>query len=250
MPRYFIELAYKGTVFCGFQKQSNQLSIQGEVDDALNKLLPNSTETTTSSRTDSGVHAHQNYLHFDCDQDLDNTKTVYQLNSILHPDILVHSLRKVPENAHARFDAISRCYTYTLYQRKNPFIREYGYFYPFPLVLDLLQASSSIYLKNEDFTSFSKKHTEVNNFICTLKQCSWVQVDMDTFQFTVEANRFLRGMVRALVGTSLLVGRKKISPSQLQHIIDAKDCKQADFSADAKGLTLSSVNYPKDLFLP
>lgn len=247
MPRYFVELAYKGKHFSGFQKQTSQKTIQGEIDKALSTILRTPIETTTSSRTDAGVHALQNYLHFDCDLPLPDS-TVYNANAILHSDIVIKNLPKVAPTAHSRFDALSRTYEYIVYQNKNPFLKDVGYFYPFALDFDRLQKVAEIYKSNQNFQSFCKRHVEVNNYLCTLEKVIW-EKENDYLKFTVVGNRFLRGMVRALVGTSLQIARGKINIEQLQKIIDANDCQQADFSADAKGLKLVSVAYPSNIFI-
>lgn len=247
MPRYFIALAYRGKHFCGFQKQTSQITVQGEIDKALSTILRTAIETTTSSRTDTGVHAFQNYLHFDCELAVPDN-TVYKANAILHHDLVIHSIRAVKEKAHSRFDAISRTYEYIVYQNKDPFMKDRGYFFPFTLDFDLLQQVATIYKANSNFQSFCKRHAEVNNYLCKLEHVSW-EKENNYLKFTVTGNRFLRGMVRALVGTSLQIARRKIDINDLQKIIDSNDCQRADFSADGKGLKLVSVKYPNEIFI-
>jgi tRNA pseudouridine38-40 synthase len=246
MPRYFLEVAYKGTSFKGFQSQLNGPTIQGEINNVLQTLLRVPILTTTSSRTDAGVHAQQNFLHADIDAAL-TRKFIYNANSILHDDVFIRNIYEVNDNAHARFDALSRSYQYRIVHNKNPFEKEFAYFFPFQIHLDLLQASSQILLETKDFTSFAKRHSDVNNHICTLSKASW-HYNGNVLIFEVTGNRFLRGMVRALVATSLQVARGNISLHDLQVIIEAKDCSKADFSAEAKGLFLQAVEYPNDLF--
>lgn len=243
MPRYFIEVCYKGTSFKGFQIQDNGITIQGEINRALRIILKEEIQTTTSSRTDSGVHAIQNFLHFDTTQ-LISGKSIYNLNAIIHDDILIRAIYLVTNTAHARFDAIAREYTYHIICEKNPFKKEFAYFYPFPLDIGLMNEAALALLSNSDFSSFAKRHSDVNNFNCNLSYAKWEQIEDGLIAFRVKSNRFLRGMVRALVGTQLLVGRKKISLEEFKAIILAKDCTESDFSAPAHGLFLEKVFYP------
>lgn len=247
MSRFFIELAYHGKTFAGFQKQPNANTVQGEINKALSTILRNEIDTTTSSRTDAGVHSIQNYLHFDFEQELPPT-LLYNANAILPHDIVISSIKKVKDTAHSRFDAISRTYEYVVYQNKNPFMKEVGYFFPFKLDKELLKASADIYKANTNFQSFCKRHAEVTHYKCNLSHVAWTQEE-DHLKFTVVGNRFLRGMVRALVMTSLQIARGKIALEHLQSILDSNDCQQADFSAEAKGLKLISVEYPSDIFI-
>lgn len=249
MPRYFIDLAYKGTNFSGFQKQNNARSIQGDLNAALCTILKHDIETVTSSRTDAGVHCKHNFLHFDTEINIKPDKLAYQLNAVLDQDIAIHNIKAVMPEAHARFNAISRVYSYRIHQFKNPLIREYSYFYPFPLNIERMQEASQVFLATSDFQSFSKKHTEVQNFECKLSRCEWVQHNKYEHEFIVAGNRFLRGMVRGLVGTSLQLGRGKITMKNLHEIIESKDCTKANFSAEARGLTLQRVQYSKEIFL-
>lgn len=248
MPRYFIEVAYKGTHFKGFQIQDHERTIQGELNRALSVLLKTDIQTTTSSRTDAGVHAHQNFLHVDTDFNYLQDKT-YNINAILPQDMVVTGIYPVQDNAHSRFDAKARRYTYYLTRHKNPFLQETAYYFPFTIDLELMNECCQLILSNTDFTSFSKKHTDVSNFNCQIMHAQWKQ-HSDTVTFEVESNRFLRGMVRALVGTMLQVGRKKINLDQFKEIIISQNCNQADFSAVAKGLFLQKVYYPETVFLP
>ncbi len=247
MSRYFIELAYKGSHFAGFQKQPNAIGVQGCVDEAFSTILRSTIETTTSSRTDSGVHSLQNYLHFDTEIDIPET-LVYNANAILHKDIVIKNIRKVKPEAHSRFNALSRTYEYIIYQNKNPFLQETGYFYPFPLDIDVLHKSAQLFKENTNFQSFCKRHVEVTHYYCDILHIEWKEEE-NYLKFSVKGNRFLRGMVRALVGTSLQIARGKIKLENLQAIIDSNDCQQVDFSADAKGLTLVNVEYPKEIFI-
>jgi tRNA pseudouridine38-40 synthase len=277
MQRYFIEVAYKGTNYSGFQVQQNANSVQAEVEKALNtfyrfnkavktakieaaatdgdkitsdappqEVLPATTISLTgSSRTDAGVHALQNYFHLDMPYQLtaNAEKDIYHLNAILPGDIVIKNILSVTPAAHCRFDALSREYHYHIYQHKNPFLSDKAYYYPYHLDFNLLQEAAAELMLHQDFTSFSKKNSQTHTFICSLLQSRWYQQE-DTLVYKVKANRFLRGMVRGLTGTMLLVGRKKISLAEFKTIIEQKDCSGADFSVPGHGLFLVKVEYP------
>jgi tRNA pseudouridine38-40 synthase len=241
MPRYFIEVSYKGTNYSGFQKQYNANSVQAELEKALEIFYRQKFELTGSSRTDAGVHALQNFFHFDSDNDLEDGS--YNLNAILPDDIVCKRIFMVPENAHCRFDAISREYHYYIYQQKDPFLQDRACYIPYPLDLALLQQAAGEITKHNDFTSFSKRNTQVNNFLCNIYVSEWVQ-QADYLVYKVKANRFLRGMVKGLVGTMLLMGKQKINFDEFKAIIESKDCTKADFSVPPDGLFLVNVVYP------
>ena len=247
MPRYFIEVCYKGTAFCGFQIQENAISIQSEVERALSLVLRSSISLTGSSRTDAGVHALQNYFHFDFSTIISGA-IIYNLNSILSKDIAVLSIRQVAAASHSRFNAISRSYVYHLHTVKNPFFEDRSWYYPYPLDLVILNQAADIVKKTRDFTAFSKKNSQVNTFICGIEDSEWEKTE-DGYVYYVKANRFLRGMVRGLVGTMLMVGKGKINLEEFRSIIESKDSSKADFSTPAHGLFLKSVLYPINQFL-
>ncbi len=243
MSRYFIEVSYRGTHFSGFQVQNNAVTIQSELEKALLVLFKQVFSLTGSSRTDTGVHALQNYFHFDTEiTTIDQERKVYNLNAILPPDIVVKRIFKVADTAHSRFDAIRREYLYHIYSIKNPFLNDRAFFYPYTLHVDALNEAASLLLRNVDFTSFSKRNTQVNNFICTLSVSKWIQQD-NMLIYHVAANRFLRGMVKGLVGTMLLVGTGKITLQQFEQIVLSHDCTNADFSVPPHGLFLEKVVY-------
>lgn len=243
MPRYFIEVSYKGTRYSGFQIQKNANTIQAEVEKALEIYFKQSFSLTGSSRTDAGVHALQNYFHFDVSSLLNiNQRYVYNLNAILPDDIVVHRIFEVANEAHCRFDACSREYTYYIYRKKNPFLEDRAFFYPYKLDLDKLQQAADLIKNTKDFTSFSKRNTQVNDFLCEILESRWIE-ENETLVYQVKANRFLRGMVKGLVGTMLKVGRNKIDLQEFSRIIKSKDCSKADFSVDSKGLFLVAVDY-------
>ena len=245
VSRYFLEVSYKGTRYKGFQIQSEDITIQSEVEKALNILLKQKIHLTGSSRTDAGVHALQNFFHFDTGQILHH-KLLYNLNALLPTDIVAKGLYKVDNNAHSRFDALSREYKYFIYQQKDPFLRETACYYPFAMDIEQLQNAAKLILAYTDFTSFSKRNTQVKTFNCNILLSEWT-IENNCFVYHVKANRFLRGMVRGLVGTMLKVGRGTISLEQFRKIIESKNCANADFSAPAHGLFLVKVEYKNTL---
>jgi tRNA pseudouridine38-40 synthase len=248
MARYFIEVAYKGTAYAGFQIQQNANTIQTEVEKALHVYYRHVFELTGSSRTDAGVHAQQNYFHFDTDIVIDNEtaeKALYHLNAILPQDIVVKSLQHVANDVHCRFDAIGRSYQYSIYQSKNPFIDDTAYYFPYSLNIDLLNEAAVILLEYTNFQSFSKKNTQVFTYECTLTKSQWT-LQSDILLYEVTGNRFLRGMVRGLVGTMLHVGRGKFTIGKFRSIIESKNTTDTDFSTPAKGLVLKEVKF-KDI---
>ena len=242
---YFIEVAYKGSRYSGFQVQQNANSIQAEIEKAFKTFFREDIKLTCSSRTDAGVHALSNYFHFDAlslphAEILENV--IYNLNAILPDDIVVKRIYEVPRGAHSRFDARSRCYRYVVYQSKDPFMADRAYYYPYALDLQKLQAAASALMEYHDFTSFSKKNTQVKTFNCNILKSEW-SVEQNLTIYNVEANRFLRGMVRGLVGTMLKAGADRISIAEFRNIIESKDNTKADFSAPPQGLFLLGVNY-------
>lgn len=239
--RYFLEVAYKGTRYKGFQIQKNALTIQGEIEKAFVVLFKHPVELTGSSRTDAGVHARQNFFHFDWPETFE-PKWVYNLNAILPPDISIQAVTPKSDEAHCRFDALSRTYHYHIYQYKNPFIADRAYFYPYAVNIALLNDAASILQEYTDFTSFSKKNTQVKTFTCTILYSEWILKD-EQLIYIVSANRFLRGMVRALTATMLKVGRGTISLDTFRNIIESKDCSNTWFDTPAHGLTLMQVSY-------
>lgn len=249
MARYFLELAYRGTVYSGFQIQENADTIQLAVSKAMKTYFRVDFQLTGSSRTDAGVHAEQNFFHFDTNLSIDN-RNVYNLNALLPNDIAVKGIYPVPDQAHCRFDAVSREYAYTIYPFKNPFLSDRGWLYPYPLSLSLLQEGAAIIREYEDFTSFSKRNTQVKSFLCQIEQSEWTK-EGACLIYQVKANRFLRGMVRGLVGTMVKLGREQISLAGFRSIIEARDCTGADFSTPPQGLILKRVHFAENagLFL-
>lgn len=248
MSRYFLEVAYRGTLFSGFQKQQNATTIQGEIDRALSLLLKNSVATTGSSRTDAGVHAFQNFLHFDASSPLP-PKLAYALNAVLSPDIAIRGLYPAPQDAHARFDALSRSYLYRVYRAKDPFRRETGYFFPYALDFDQLVRCAECLAPHSDYERFSKRNTQVTTFHCRITEAVWEQRP-DEYLFRITANRFLRGMVRGLVATMMKVARGKSTVAEFQQILQGTGAARAEFSAPPQGLFLRRVAYPAHWHIP
>lgn len=241
MARYFLEVAYRGTNYSGFQSQENANTIQQEVEKAFRILQRESVSLTGSSRTDAGVHALQNYFHFDFDQAL-HSQFVYKINAILPGDIVVKSVREVAGDAHCRFDALSRTYEYFIYRGKDPFLEDRAWYFPYTLDEEALQTAARVITEFQDFTSFSKRNTQVKTFDCVIMESGWT-LRKEGFVYRVRANRFLRGMVRALVATMLQVGRGTLTIDQFRAIINAKDCTRASFAAPSHGLFLVEVCY-------
>jgi len=242
MTTYFLAVTYRGTNYAGFQIQENSLTIQGEIEKVLKIYLQKDIKLTGSSRTDAGVHALINYFHFTWDGILSD-KMLYNLNAMCPLDISIRGIYKMHDDAHSRFDATSRVYSYYISTEKNPFLTDRSWFCPYPMNKDLLNAAAGILLGQHDFTSFAKKNSQVKTHICTIKLCIWEETEHG-WKFTIEGNRFLRGMVRGLVATMAKVGRQKISLDEFKTVLDLKDNTMADFTAPAHGLFLESVNYP------
>jgi tRNA pseudouridine38-40 synthase len=238
--RYLIEVAYKGTQYAGFQVQENAPTIQWALQKVLQQFYRQPIELTGSSRTDAGVHAWQNFFHTDVETALFEPRHVYNLNAMLPGDIVIKQIVPVPDTLHCRFHAAYRRYQYFIYQQKDPFLADRAWYVPYPLDLEKLNAAAAELLQHEDFTSFSKRNTQTHTMVCKLTHSKW-HIKDGQYVYTVQANRFLRGMVRGLVGTMLQVGRGKIDLERFRQIIVAKDCTQADFSTPAHGLFLAEV---------
>jgi tRNA pseudouridine38-40 synthase len=242
MSRYFLEVSYKGTAYSGFQVQANAGSIQEEIEKAFSVFFRKEVLMTGASRTDTGVHARQNYFHFDFDEPL-SQEWVYRLNAILPGDICIRGLFAVPEGAHCRFDAESREYRYYIYSKKDPFQADRAYFYPYPLDWGLLEEVAARLKIFSDFTSFSKRNTQVNHFRCNVMESHWEHTE-GGFYYRIRANRFLRGMVRGLTGTMLLVGRGQVTVPEFEEILVGQDPARVNFNVPAKGLFLERIRYP------
>jgi len=248
MQRYFIKLAYKGTPFHGWQKQPNASSVQESIENGIRQLLGQTTEIVGAGRTDTGVHASQYFAHFDTKIIIDLTDFTYRLNAVLPDEIVIFKTFEVKKNVHARFDAISRGYTYHIYLGRNPFnLNTTWQFINKKPDIDLMNKAAAILLKHKDFKAFSKSNTDVKNYICEVQFAKWELINNE-LTFKIRANRFLRNMVRAIVGTLLEVGEGKISVNEFEQIILSRDRRHAGISVPAKGLFLTSIIYPKDIF--
>jgi tRNA pseudouridine38-40 synthase len=241
--RYFIELAYNGTNYHGWQSQPNAASVQETLEKALTLLLKTPIEIVGAGRTDAGVHAKQMFAHFDYPDVLDASFWVTKLNSYLPKSIVIYNIIPVSDDAHARFDATSRTYEYHIHTFKDAFISEGSWLCAQPLNLQLMNEATALLLNHTDFECFSKAHTDVFTFNCKITQAQW-QKKGNQIVFTITADRFLRNMVRAIVGTFINIGLEKITMQDLQKILDSKDRSQAGFSVPAHGLYLTQITYP------
>ena len=240
--RYFIQFAYNGTHYHGWQIQPNASSVQETLNKALSVLLTSRILLMGAGRTDTGAHAEEMYAHFDYDSDIDSKILVHKLNSYLPKDIAIFNLIKVHDDAHCRFDATKRTYEYHINTVKNPFLQELSWYFNQKLDVALMNEAAKILLQHTDFQCFSKVHTDVNTFDCTIFEAYW-KVENNKLIFTISANRFLRNMVRAIVGTLVNIGLHKITLADLENIIASKNREKAGFSVPAHGLYLTKIYY-------
>lgn len=240
--RYFMELSYNGTPFCGWQVQPGCDTVQGVLENAMGCLLRETVALTGCGRTDTGVHARIYFAHFESDKDIDTKYFVNKLNSFLPKEIAVKRIFAVPDDLHARFSATSRTYKYYVAVEKEAFRFHYAYRVFVPLDIEKMNQAASLLLDTVDFTSFSKLHTQVNNNNCKVTEAHWAMED-GLLVFTITADRFLRNMVRAIVGTLLQVGKGKVSLEDFHRIIESKDRCAAGDSAPAHALFLDTVQY-------
>ncbi len=248
--RYFIFISYKGTCYHGWQVQPNSVTVQKIMDDALSLILGEKIATTGAGRTDTGVHAHIFCAHFDSvSPDLNENKNfIFRLNRYLPEDISVTGIRKVMADANARYSAISRTYKYYITRSKDPFRDDSSWLINGYIDIESMNTSCLSLLKHNDFTSFARLHSDVKTNICTIYQAGWKE-DGNMLVLTIKANRFLRNMVRAIIGTMVEVGKGKLSPEDFDKIIMAKDRSRAGKSAPAKGLFLTGIDYPEEIFI-
>ena len=240
--RYFLELSYKGKNYFGWQIQPDVISVQEKINKGISTILQKEINIVGAGRTDSGVHASQMYAHFDIEKSLPGNFT-HKLNAILPEDIVIYKCIKVKDDAHARFDAVSRSYEYNIYLGRNPFILETALqFYHKTLNIDLMNEAAAILYEYEDFECFSKVKTDVNTFNCSVTNARW-ELKGKELTFHISANRFLRNMVRAIVGTLLEVGMGKITIASFRKIIESKNRQNAGVSVPAKALFLTKVVY-------
>ena len=245
--RYFVELSYNGTDYHGWQVQPNAITVQSVLDKALSILLKKPTTTMGAGRTDTGVHAAQMVAHFDTESSIDTEDLTYKLNSFLPKTIAVHNIKQVHADAHARFDATQRTYRYKISTFKDVFNFDNAYYYTNKLDVDLMNMASTILLEYSDFKCFSRAHSDVKTHICAISEAFWIKNGHELI-FQISADRFLRNMVRAIVGTLLDVGNHKITLEDFHNIIQSKDRSKAGASAPAKGLYLTKIVYPDSIY--
>ncbi len=247
--RFFISLSYNGKNYVGWQIQPNGLSVQKVLQDSLSTILRSNIDIVGAGRTDAGVHAHNMVAHFDWEGSIFNIEDlVYKLNNYLPKDIAIHSIWPVKADAHARFSAISRCYKYYITTKKDPFLHELIHKVYFKPDVERMNSLCKILLEYEDFSSFSKSHTDVKTNNCKVEYAKWEQ-DGEIYIFTIKADRFLRNMVRAIVGTLLEAGRGNLDERGMHRIIEAKNRQVAGDSVPAHALYLEEVIYPDDIWL-
>ena len=240
--RYFIELAYKGTNYHGWQYQPGADSIQETLNKSLSLLLKTDIDIVGAGRTDTGVHAKQMYAHFDYENEIDTPQLIHKLNSFLPKDIVVYNIQKVADESHARFDALKRTYEYHIHTTKDVFENEGSYQFMLPLDIDKMNEACQLLFKYNDFECFSKVNTDVKTFNCVIFEAYWTRSG-NKLVFTISADRFLRNMVRAIVGTMINIGTGKISLADFEKIIESKNRSQAGFSVPAHGLYLTKIEY-------
>lgn len=246
--RYFIEIAYDGSAYHGWQMQKNAPSVQQAIQEVLSVLFRTAVSIMGSGRTDTGVHARQQFAHFEVPEEIPKVEFLKRVNGMLPSDIAVHDLLPVQSNAHARFDALWRSYEYHITSRKDPFLLGKAWHCYYALDAEAMAAAAELLLSHTDFQCFSKTKTDVKSFDCKIKRVGWEQT-AHGLVFHIEANRFLRGMVRAIVGTLLQIGRKQLDLAGFTEIIRSKDRKQAGSAAPAQGLYLTGVRYPAKIFM-
>jgi len=246
--RYFIQLSYNGKDYHGWQNQPNEISVQEIVEKALTTILKEEVSIVGAGRTDTGVHALKMFAHFDTDLSFDVDDLVFKLNSFLPKDIAIQDVFNVKPEAHVRFDAISRTYRYRIALNKNAFNFENAYFFTKTLDVNKMKEAANILFQYKDFQCFSKVNTDVKTYNCNIMKAEW-HIENDELHFVIKADRFLRNMVRAIVGTMINIGIGKIQVSDLHDIIKSKDRSEAGYSVPAHALYLIDVEYPKTIKL-
>jgi len=247
--RYFIKLAYNGTAYHGWQVQNNATTVQEVIEDGMRRIFEKRIPLVGAGRTDAGVHAREFYAHFDYDfamKERELQKKTYKLNSFLPKDISISSIFRVQDDMHTRFDAISRTYEYIICTRKDPFINDFAWFVVPDLDVDLMNEGSKMLMEYDDFTSFAKLHSQSKTNHCNVMEAKW-EVRNHMLVFNIKADRFLRNMVRAIVGTLVELGQAKIDLDELRRIIEAKDRSEAGYSVPAQGLYLKKIEYPDEI---
>ena len=240
--RYFIKFSYNGTKYHGWQIQPNAISVQEILTRSLSVILNEQIVLTGAGRTDSGVHAKEMYAHFDADSKIEIPVIIHKVNSFLPKDVVVLDFYLVADDAHARFDAKKRTYQYYINTVKNPFLQDQSWFYHSKLDVNLMNEAAKLLHNHIDFKSFSKSNTDVNTHNCTIFKAIWI-IEDNQLIFTITADRFLRNMVRSIVGTLILIGLHKISLIDFNAIIESKNRTEAGFSVPAHGLYLTKIEY-------
>ena len=250
MPRYFIRISYKGTQYHGWQVQPNAVTVQEKLNHALSTLFREQIETLGAGRTDSFVHASYFIAHFNTSKvDItDNPYIIHKINCILPTDITAYSIKPVSDATNARFDAISRTYNYFIHTSKSSFINEFSYHFKGVLNVDDIKKAIPTLFNHTDFTSFSKLHTDVKTNNCKIEAAEWIEYAPDQYVFVIKADRFLRNMVRAIMGTLIDIGKGKVVPEQLDKIISCKNRSLAGTSAPPQGLFLANIEYPESVY--
>lgn len=246
--RYFFELKYDGAAYCGWQRQPHSPSVQQTIEQALSKILRSPTEIVGAGRTDTGVNASYYVAHFDTVAEFDHGQLLYKLNMMLPANISLDSITRVADDAHARFDAREREYTYFISPTKNPFRRNSAWMYYIPLDIARMNEAAEVLLHNDDFTSFAKLNSNNKTNICHIYDCRWSEEADGILRFTIRADRFLRNMVRSIVGTLVDVGRGRYTVAEFAEIVMARDLSRSSAGAPAQGLFLSDIIYPADIF--
>lgn len=244
--RYFLELEYFGKAYHGWQRQPNAVSVQQVVEKALSTLLQETVEIVGAGRTDSGVHARQIFAHFDSEADL-SEEFIFRINSVLPRDISLKSLKSVKADAHARFHAVSRSYEYHVVNRKDVFVIDTAYFVQRELNVERMNEAAEILLEYNNFKCFSRSRTDVFTYNCAIENAYWEQQE-DRLVFHITADRFLRNMVRAIVGTLLQIGLGKIEVQEMHRIIKSENRSEAGASVPAHGLYLTKIKYPNSIY--
>jgi len=244
--RYFIELSYNGSSYHGWQNQPNVISVQQVIEDALSKLLKENIDIVGAGRTDTGVHAIQMFAHFDTNVQFSFENLKFKLNSFLPKDIAIHNIFEVRDDAHARFDALSRTYKYRISLKKNVFDFNNSYVLKKKLDIDKMNQASKILLEYKDFKCFSRSNTDVKTYNCVIELAEW-NINGEELVFTIKANRFLRNMVRAIVGTIIDIGKGKMKVDEIHKIIASQDRSNAGTSVPGYALYLTKIEYPNQL---
>ena len=247
--RYFVTLSYDGAAYHGWQIQPNANSVQETLQNAFSTILRQDIEIVGAGRTDTGVNASMMIAHFDVTTPIDAIRLVKHLNRLLPQDIAIQNICPVVPDAHARFSALSRTYHYHITLSKSPFARHYAYRYPLPLNFQLMNEAAQHLFNYTDFTSFSKLHTDTKTNNCKIMRAEWIQDDADNWTFVIQADRFLRNMVRAIVGTLLDVGRGKLTITQFCQVIESQNRGAAGSSVPPHALFLSDITYPNNIFI-